>query len=101
MTLSHSVAWFISIGVTALLYISSLACILPLVRAHRHLRERWSQYGGSTVENWQKSPSNLAERRMRSIQMESKLNAILARPYPLLKRLKFSGYAVDSHVYYI
>jgi len=92
MTLSYSVAWFISIGVTALLYISSLACILPLVRAHRHLRERWSQYGGSTVENWQKSPSNLAERRMQSIQMESKLNAILARPYPLLKRIKFLFY---------
>jgi tight adherence protein B len=84
--------WIISIGVTTLLYICSLACILPLVRAHRHLRERWSQYGDRAIVNWQKSTSSLAERRIRSVQMESKLKAILAQPYPLLKMIKYLFY---------
>lgn len=92
MTLSPSMAWAISIGITTLLYISSLACILPIVRAHRHLRERWSQYGGGVIANWQKASTNLDERRLRSIQMESKLKAILARPYPSLKMIEYLFY---------
>lgn len=100
MTLSHSMAWAISIGITALLYISSLACILPLIRAHRHLRERWSQYGGGVIAKWQKTPNKLDERRMRSIQMESKLKAILAHPYPSLKMIEYLFYrsSVFPHI---
>lgn len=92
MTLTHTMAWVISIGITALLYISSLACILPLIRAHRHLQERWSQYGGGVIANWQKTPTKLDERRLRSIQVESKLKAILAHPYPSLKLIEYLFY---------
>lgn len=92
MTLSHSMAWIISIGITAFLYISSLAYILPLVRARRYLRERWSQFGTGLIAKWEKIPSKLNEHRMQSIQMESRLKAILARPYPSLKMIKYLFY---------
>ena len=101
MTLSHSMAWVVSIGITALLYISSLSCILPLVRSHRHLRQRWSQYGGNVIPNWQKTSTKLDERRLRrSIQIESKLKAILARPYPSLKMIEYLFYrsSVFPHI---
>ena len=92
MTLTHTMAWVISIGITALLYISSLACILPLIRAHRHLHERWSQYGGNVTVKWERVSMKFDERRLRSIQVESKLKAILAHPYPSLKLIKYLLY---------
>jgi len=92
MTLSYGMAWTVSIGITALLYISSMSCVLPLIRARRHLRERWSQYGGGVLEKWKKAPSKLDERRLRSIQAENKLKAILAHPYPSFKMIEYLLY---------
>ncbi|MBM3469046.1 MAG: hypothetical protein FJX71_06420 [Alphaproteobacteria bacterium] len=92
MTPQVLIDWSIAIGITAFLYILSLSLIFPLMRARRHLRERWGQYGGGMIEKWDKTVAKIEERRLRSIQAQSKLKAILDRPSPSLKMIEYLFY---------
>lgn len=100
MILSHTLAWSISIGVTAFLYLLSLSLIFPLIRANRHLRERWSEFGGAVIEKWDRTAARIDERRLRSLQVQSKLKAILAHPYPSFKTIEYLFYrsSVFPHI---
>ena len=89
---SHTLAWSVSIGITACLYFLSLSLIFPLIRVKRHLRERWAQFGGGVIEKWDKAATKIDERRLRSIQAQSKLKAFLSHPYPSFKMIEFLFY---------
>jgi tight adherence protein B len=92
MILSHTLAWSISIGVAALLYLVCLSLIFPRIRAKRHLQERWSEFGKGMVEKWDKTAIKIDEKRLRSLQVQSKLKAFLAHPYPSFKLIEYLFY---------
>lgn len=92
MIFHHSIAWYTAIGVSATLYFLCLAIIFPMMRSKRQLRDRWSEYGGSVTKKWEKNSSGIDEKRLRSLQQESKLKSLLAHPYPSLKLIEFLFY---------
>lgn len=92
MITDHLIAWCVACGITALLYASFLSRIFPLIRSKRHLEARWSEYGGGAIEKWEKNSSKIDERRLRSIQVESKLKAFLAHPIPSFKQIEYLFY---------
>lgn len=100
MISSHIQAWFVSIGVTVSLYFLFLSLIFPRIRAARHLQERWVQFGKGAVEKWEKASKKIDDRRLRSLQIQSKLKNILAHPYPSLKKIEHLLYRSSffSHV---
>lgn len=89
---SHALAIAVSIGVTALLYALSLSLIFPIIRARHHLQDRWAQYGVGAVEKWDGIANRIDERRLKSVQVQSKLKAFLAYPYPSFKMIEYLFY---------
>lgn len=89
---SQSLAIVITLGTTAFLYSLSLALIFPLVRAHRHLQNRWAQYGRSAIEKWDKRMNRLEETRLRSLSQQSRLKSFLMHPYPSFKMIEYLFY---------
>lgn len=92
MTQSFPLAVAISVAVTAFLYIVSLSIIFPIIKARRHLRDRWSQYGGGVVAKWDRAATKMDERRLRSVQVQNRLKSFLAHPYPTFKMLEYLFY---------
>ncbi|MBX9804230.1 MAG: type II secretion system F family protein [Alphaproteobacteria bacterium] len=92
MTQSFLLAILVTISITVFLYVLTLSLLFPMIRARRHLRERWEEYGSAVIERWERTSKKLEDRRMRSLQVESRLKAFLAHPYPSLKMIKHLFY---------
>lgn len=92
MIADHTIAWSVAIGVAILLYCLSLSAIFSIIRSRKHLEERWSEFGQGGIHKWKKTSKKVDERRLKSLQAENKLKALLTQPYPLLQRIKFLFY---------
>lgn len=92
MIKDHTLAWYLSIGLTMLLYLGSLALIFPMIRSKRHLQERWAEFGAGKANKLKKNTKRLDEKRLKSLQVESKLKTLLTHPYPYFQMLKFLFY---------
>jgi Flp pilus assembly protein TadB len=82
----------ISGAIAFLIYFFSLAQIFSTMRFRRHLQERWEEYGKGVKQSWAKGSGKTEDIRLRSIQVQSKLKAFLAHPYPSFKMIEFLFY---------
>ena len=92
MTLDYYTAWAFSISLTGLLYYVFLARLFPILRAHRHLQSRWAEYGSGIIEKWEKVTPKVDDKRLKSLQVESKLKSFLSQPIPAFKQIEFLLY---------
>jgi tight adherence protein B len=89
---SFIIAVAVSIISTACLYFISLSLIFPIIRAQRQLYSRWAQYGVGSIQKWNGTVNRIDEGRLRSIQVQNKLKAFLAHPYPSFKMIEYLFY---------
>jgi Flp pilus assembly protein TadB len=98
MIASIIIAWGLSGGIALLLYGICLSIIIPKMRSKRHLDERWAEFGQGNTQKWKKTVKKVDERRLKSLQAENKLKALLTQPYPLLQKIKFLFYRSNFFV---
>lgn len=92
MILSSTLAWTVSIGITALCYLLFLSFTFSRIQAKRHLQERWSQFGEVISAKWDKVEIKIDKRNLQAVTKQSKLKEFLSHPYPSIKALEHLFY---------
>jgi tight adherence protein B len=87
-----TLAWYLSVALTALLYLAALSLIFPMIKAKRRLQERLAEYGAAKSNRFKKHSKKIDDKRLKSLQVESKLKTLLTHPYPYFQMIKFLFY---------